>query len=301
MSPDVHAVVVRWRGGDEAAVCLQSLLDHGGPRLAGITLVDSGSGDGGAERLAARFHSVRLLALAENRGFAHAVNRGVDADDQPLQMLLNPDTVVPPGAIDALATLLDKRPQAAAAVPLLEALDGGSQHRWQLRRLPNALRLATGRGGAPAFSIPPSAPCIAEQPAAAAWLIRRPVWRVLGGLDEGFAPAWWEDVDFCARLARRLDDPDLGAWEGFVVQPAARIRHRGGSSVATLGDADFLSAYARNLLRYAARHHAERLAFIRTGLRLSLTARALLRPSRTAAYRTALQATREFSTPPETS
>jgi N-acetylglucosaminyl-diphospho-decaprenol L-rhamnosyltransferase len=293
VSADVDAVVVRWRGGDEAAACLQSLADHGGPRLAGVTLVDSGSGDGGAERLAARFGSVRVLALDDNLGFARAANRGVDAGDAPLQLLLNPDTVLRAGAIDVLAALLDERPRAAGAVPLLESPDGSCQHRWQLRRLPTARRLAGGRGGAAAFSAPPGAPQPVAQPAAAAWLVRRRVWQALGGLDEAFVPAWWEDVDFCARLAAHLDDPGLDIGEGFVVQPAARIGHRGGSSVAALGDAEFLAAYARNLLRYAARHHAARLGLIRAGLRLSLALRAALRPARAAAYRAALQATRE--------
>ncbi len=293
MSADVHAVVVRWRGGDEAAACLQSLADHGGPRLAGVTLVDSGSGDGGAERLAARFGSVRVLALPDNLGFAHAANRGVDASEAPLQLLLNPDTVLRAEAIDALAALLDEHPRAAGAVPLLEHPDGSCQHSWQLRRLPTALRLAGGRGGAPAFSTPPHTPRPVPQPAAAAWLVRRPVWRALGGFDEAFAPAWWEDVDFCARLAARLDDPGLDIAEGFMVQPAARIGHRGGSSLAALGNAGFLAAYTRNLLRYAARHHAGRLGFIRAGLQISLMARAALRPARAAAYRAALRATRK--------
>lgn len=293
MSADVHAVVVRWRGGDEAAVCLQSLADHGGPRLAGVTLVDSGSGDGGAERLAARFGAVRVLALPENLGFAHAANRGVDAGEAPLQLLLNPDTVLRAGALDALAASLDERPRAAGAVPLLEHSDGTCQLRWQLRRLPTALRLAGGRGGAPAFSAPPSTLRPVAQPAAAAWLVRRRVWQALGGFDEAFAPAWWEDVDFCARLAARLDDSGLDLDEGFVVQPSARIGHRGGSSLAALGDAGFLAAYTRNLLRYAARHHAGRLGLVRAGLRISLMARAALRPARAAAYRAALQAIRE--------
>nr|MCU0234796.1 glycosyltransferase family 2 protein [Thermoanaerobaculales bacterium] len=253
MTADVQAVVVRWRGGDEAAACLGSLLALGGPRLGRITLVDSGSGDGGAERLAAAFPAVEVLALAANLGFAHAANRGAAAGGQELVLLLNPDLELRPGAVDALAACLDSRPEAAGAVPLLEGPDGRSQHRWQLRRLPGGLRLASGRGGAAAFASAPRAVAPVEQPAAAAWLIRRRVWEVLGGLDEGFAPAWWEDVDFCARLRDRLRGPDAPAGEGFLVEPSARMAHRGGSSVASLGDAAFLAAFHRNLLRYAAR------------------------------------------------
>jgi hypothetical protein len=294
VTADVQAVVVRWRGGDEAAACLGSLLALGGPRLGRITLVDSGSGDGGAERLAAAFPAVEVLALAANLGFAHAANRGAAAGGQELVLLLNPDLELRPGAVDALAACLDSRPEAAGAVPLLEGPDGRSQHRWQLRRLPGGLRLASGRGGAAAFASAPRAVAPVEQPAAAAWLIRRRVWEVLGGLDEGFAPAWWEDVDFCARLRDRLRGPDAPAGMGFLVEPSARMAHRGGSSVASLGDAAFLAAFHRNLLRYAARRHPAELGLIRAGLRLSLAARALLRPARAAAYRAALQATHEI-------
>ncbi len=87
--------------------------------------------------------------------------------------------------------------------PSSKDTDGVSQHRWQLRRLPTTLRLATGRSGAPAFAATPAAEQPVAQPAAAAWLVRRSVWQALGGFDEAFAPAWWEDVDFCARLEDR--------------------------------------------------------------------------------------------------
>jgi GT2 family glycosyltransferase len=116
------------------------------------------------------------------------------------------------------------------------------------------------------------------------------VWDALGGLDSVFAPAWWEDVDFCARLATSLRDGDLAVNAGFVVEPRARVEHDGGSSVASLGDAAFLAAYYRNLVRFTARHHPDRLPLIRAGLRGSLAARAILRPRRAKAYREALRA-----------
>jgi len=287
----IDAVVVRWRGGDEVSRCLRSLLDLGGARLERVILVDSGSGDGGAKRLAAKFAGVQVVALAENHGFAHAADRGAAEGDAPLLLVLNPDIEITPGALDSLASLLDERPQVAGAVPLLEDMDGTSQHKWQLRNLPTVSRLARGLPGAPAFSAPPTTPVEVAQPAAAAWLVRRSVWEALGGLDPTFAPAWWEDVDFCARLLPLLGSTEFPSDKGFVVQPAARLRHAGGSSVAALSDAAFLTAYYRNLLHYTARHHPGRLRFVRRGLQISLAARALLRPPRRQAYRAAMEAT----------
>ena len=287
---NVAAVVVRWRGGDEIDRCLRSLLAQTGEHLNRIVLVDSGSGDGGADRLATAFPGIEVVALAENRSFAHAANVGAATINDDLIFLLNPDTELADGAVTTLVGALELRPRAAGVVPLLVNPDGSDQHRWQLRRLPTIARLATGRPGAPVFSSPPTTATGVTQPAAAAWLVRREVWLALGGLDETYAPAWWEDVDFCARLANRLGEPGFPADQGFVVIPEARVRHQSGSSLQDLDDAVFLTTYTANLVRFAARHHPHRLALIRAGLQWSLTGRALLRPRRARIYHAARRA-----------
>jgi GT2 family glycosyltransferase len=284
-SARVDAVVVRWRGGREVDHCLESLLGHGGAVLGHIVLVDSGSGDAGADRLRTEFPEVDVVALQRNRSFAWAAARGAERCDGPLLLLLNPDTRVEPGALSCLVEALEERDSAAGAAPALVNPDGSSQHRWQLRRLPGPRRLALGLPGAAQFpKAAPDRPRSVEQPAASAWLIRRRVWDALGGLDPLFAPAWWEDVDFCARLESALAERALMVTEGFITVPAATVVHSGGSSLDRLEDVEFLAVYFRNLIRYAARHHRRSLAMITSGLRLSLAARALARTSRRSAY-----------------
>lgn len=286
----VGAVVVRWRGGDEVRRCLRSLVEHGGTSLARVVLVDSGSGDDGAARLGREFPSIDVVALAENRSFAWAAGRGAARCTEPYLLLLNPDCELKAGSVDTMLEFVDSRPDVAGVVPLLTSEDGRPQHLWQLRRLPGAVRLAAGRGGAPMFPHgPPAEPAPVEQPAAAAWLVRRTVWNALDGLDPQFAPAWWEDVDFCARLNRYLARSG-GVREGFWIVPSAHVIHLGGSSVAHLSDTAFLSAFYANLLRYAGQHHTETMALVRSGLRMSLFMRALLRPSRRLAYLETLRA-----------
>ena len=120
-------------------------------------------------------------------------------------------------------------------------------------------------------------------------MVRRDVWEAVGGLDPTFEPAWWEDVDFCARLTERLGSPGFPANEGFYVEPGARIRHGGGSSVSALGTEAFFTAYYTNLLRYTARHHPGRLGVIRKCLQASLAIRMFLRPEHREAYRAAMR------------
>ncbi len=270
----VAAVIVRWRGGEVAEHCLRSLEAlPAGPEE--VVLVDSGSGDGGVERIVRSFARIRVEELTENVGFAAAANHGVAVTTAPLVLLLNPDTELVGNGLSVLVTRLLDDPDLAGVVPLLENTDGSSQHRWQLRRLPTVLDLALGRSGRPAFSTQPTSARQVPQPAAAAWLVRRTVWRALQGFDEVYRPAWWEDVDFCKRLESRLDTDDFPTEHGFGVEPRARVRHRGGSSVEDLGSEAFRAAFYCNLLRYAELHHAQSIGLIRLGLRISNALRRL--------------------------
>jgi len=284
MNGTVGAVIVRYRGGEEVVRCLASLREQGGLRLQRTVLVDSGSGDGGAERLAEAFPEVTVVALEKNRSFAHAANEGAACLDAPYLLLLNPDAELTAGCLDRLTDVLDGQPGTAGSVPLLVKPDGRLQDRWQLRRLPGPVRLALGLSGRPAFRKPPVVITPVAQPAASCWLLRRSVWDHLGGLDEEFAPAWWEDVDLCKRLQLGLQRGELPVQQGFVCVPQASVFHVGGSSVAAIGDEAFQTAYFTNLTRYVRRHHAAAANLVSATLRLSLVARAVVRPRQCATY-----------------
>ena len=77
-------------------------------------------------------------------------------------------------------------------------------------------------------------------------MIRRDVWEKLGGLDEGFHPVWFEDVDLCRRA---LD-------AGFEIDylPHVKAAHRGGHSVSHLPAGCRMHYWYGSLLRYAAKH-----------------------------------------------
>lgn len=278
----VTAVVVRWRGGAEVHRCLASLVTWGGPHLAEVVLVDSGSQDRGADRLAVHFPEVRVLRLRDNEGFAAAANAGwAIAREHDAILIVNPDCVLPPGAVTGLAGFVASRPGCAGAVPRLVGPDGGSQHRWQLRRLPSMARLASGRSGAPVWTeAPPAVPAPVPQPAAACWLVRGRVWEALGGLDSRFRRAWWEDVDFC----RRLRDSGRGA---LWVVPQVVVRHIGASSLGAVPPETFLPIFFGNLVEYVRRHHPRHLLWIRPALAASLLARGLVHRDRRSAYRCA--------------
>jgi GT2 family glycosyltransferase len=277
--PELTGVVVHWHDEEHLAALLAAWPRD--PRFE-LVVVDNGSTAGlDLTSLAfARPHAepppARLLSPGRNLGFAGGANAGVAMARAPVVLILNPDAVPEPGALEALLAGFAEYPDAAGLAPRLGAPDGAPQHGWQLRRLPSAwtcwlqVLLVPPRLGA---RREPPAGAPVEQPAAAALALRREALAAVGGFDERFFPAWFEDVD----LARRL----RAAGAVICYWPEARFRHRLGASVPRLGYGAFLWIYYRNLLRYLRKHHGRAwAAAARLTLPLGMTLRLVLLPLR---------------------
>jgi N-acetylglucosaminyl-diphospho-decaprenol L-rhamnosyltransferase len=91
-------------------------------------------------------------------------------------------------------------------------------------------------------------------------MIRAEAFDRLGGFDEGFWPAWWEDVDFCRRLR------SAGYRIRYVAD--AVFTHQGGASVEALGARSFERVFAANRRRYVRKHHGRAAAAFIGGLGL---------------------------------
>lgn len=269
--PLLAGVVVHWKNEAELAELVEAWPAD--PR-AELVVVDN-SGTLPEEAPAAWRGKARLLRPGGNRGFGGGVNAGVAATAAPWVLILNPDAKPLPGAVEALLSAAAES-TAAGLVPALEWPDGRSQCEWQLQPLPSAAALLlqvfflAGRRG-PREEPPAGTPI--GQPAAAALALRRAVLEEIGGFDEGFFPAWFEDVD----LARRLEQQG----HECVYLPQSRFAHAAGSSLPALGYGPFLFVYYRHLCRYLTKHHGTAAArAARALLPLSMLLRLLLLPLR---------------------
>jgi hypothetical protein len=286
--PELSGIAVCWGG----ASGLEELIAAwpADPRFE-LVVVDNGPAGEVNARLAAvkagAPAGVHVLEPGVNLGFAGGINAGLAAAQAPAVLLLNPDAVPEPGALEALLDGLAAHPEAAGLAPQLVGPDGRPQHRWQLRRLPGVATLLAQAAFLPAGGgtrEEPAEGAAVEQPAAAALLLRRSALEAAGGLDAGFHPAWFEDVDLARRLAAA--GATLRYW------PRAVFRHRLGSSVPRLGYGRFLWIYDRNLVRYLGKHHGRGAALLARALlpAAALTRLALLplrRPRRAASRREA--------------
>jgi len=250
----VGIVIVSWNSAEVLPSTLKSCLNL---QDVGIVVVDNASSDGSAE-LARGYSGVTVIANRNNLGFAGGVNQGIAAlPNCPVVLLLNPDAE-PVRGIREMAAAAELPGVGAVGGRLVDA-EGRTQHGFQVRRFPTPGALAGEVLGLNRVfpmnpwnrhwrmvGFDPDLPCEVEQPAGAFLMVNRSAWETVGGLDESFHPAWFEDVDFCLRLKRK----------GYSIRyfPTAVARHVGGHSASRLTWRDRQLFWYDNLLRYAARH-----------------------------------------------
>jgi N-acetylglucosaminyl-diphospho-decaprenol L-rhamnosyltransferase len=129
MSVDLLVVILNYATRDLLRDCLRSLEAQSGVRCE-VCVVDNASPDGSAEMVEREFPRVRLLRNPENNGFSAGNNLGLrtfgwpEAGRSRYVMLLNPDTVVPEGALAAMVAYADAHPDAGVIGPRLLLPDG---------------------------------------------------------------------------------------------------------------------------------------------------------------------------------
>jgi N-acetylglucosaminyl-diphospho-decaprenol L-rhamnosyltransferase len=271
-------IIVTYNSGRHIEACLRALAAQD----CEILVVDNASQDDTVACVKALAEVVRLelITISRNIGFAAGVNQGARASGGEVVVLLNPDAVAEPHAIDALLECVATSGAAAVGGALL-ASDGGVAQGFVFRRLPTLVSLLCEVllvnqlwPGNPVnrryrcLDADTSVPQEVEQPAGACLAVRRTVWDQLQGMDAAFYPVWFEDVDFCARLRE--------AGEKIWYCPEARFHHSGAHSVGELNFADKQSFWYENMLRYARKHFATwQVLILRMGIVLGMGLRML--------------------------
>lgn len=107
---DVSVIIVNWNTRDLLRGCLSSIFAGTTQIGVEVIVVDNASSDDSPRMVAAEFPGVRLIANAENRGFAAANNQGMRVARGKYVLLLNPDTVVLDRAIERVFAFADENP-----------------------------------------------------------------------------------------------------------------------------------------------------------------------------------------------
>lgn len=249
---DLSILIVTWNSERWIDRCLRSIPAACEGLRYEVVVHDNASNDATLTLV----HDANVIRSSTNAGFGAGTNRAFAQSRGRYVFLLNPDCELAPKALTQLFAFMESHPQIAAAAPLLMDDAGHVQREFQLRRLPTLRSLAAEvllidklfpKNAVTASyryrELDLTEPRRIEQPAAAALLLRREVIDEIGMFDEQFAPAWFEDVDFCRRLAEAKKE----VW----VVPAARVRHYGGASLEHIRFEGFVDVWYRNMWRYA--------------------------------------------------
>jgi O-antigen biosynthesis protein len=165
---------------------------------------------------------VVLVANQVNLGFAAGCNQAASMARSSLLLFLNDDSTVDDGCIEALLRAASEDTSVGAVGARIRSVDGTLQEAgsvlWR-----DGSTTHVGEGLAPESERYRQARDV-DYASANGLLVTRRAWDVVGGFDERYYPAYFEDVDLCLSLAAK----------GFRVryEPRARITHRGSQSTS---------------------------------------------------------------------
>ena len=241
---DLSIIIVSFNARPDLERCLASLHQWPPTTPHEIIVVDNQSGDGSADA-ARHWGDVRVVEAGANLGFARASNVGIRASHGTNLLLLNSDTIVPPGAVDGLVEELGRDDTVAVVGPRL--VDAAGRAELSFGRMIGPLNELRQKRLARSGDVDELTRRrqYHDWVSGACLLVRRADADAVGGLDERFF-MYTEDVDFCAAIRAR--------GRRVLFTPDVEIVHLRGRSAAAAPEATS-GAYRRSQIAFYEKHH----------------------------------------------
>jgi len=256
-SPEISVVIVGWNAEHYLELCLESLRKDPPKRSMEVLVSDNASTDGSVEMIEAKFPWVKLIKNSENLGFSKGNNVAIRKCKGRYIALVNPDVIVFPGCLDALADFLDQNPKVGNVGPKVLNPDMSMQS--TCRRFPTlwnnfcsasglSTRFKNSRffAGEHMFYFPHDRTLPVDVIVGCFSMIRREAMDTVGLLDEDLF-MYGDDVDWCRRARN-------AGWE-VVFYPGGRAIHDRGKITAPY-PVRFAVAQQKSVLHYWKKHHS---------------------------------------------
>lgn len=224
----VCALLLNYRGVAMTLQCVRDLLAVENVGLR-VVVLDNASGadevaelQAGVAALDARQHTVRVVCLDDNLGFAEGMNRGIalaQKESIPYVLVLNNDMRLPKDFVRPLVDVLQNDASVGAVGPTIIHPDGSV---WaeggEIAFVPNGLRLIRHGKQPSALTAGPEE---VEFLTGACMMMRTAAANDVGGFDRDYF-MYWEDVEISCKLRRR--------GLRIIWLPWVRVEHLGGQS-----------------------------------------------------------------------
>jgi GT2 family glycosyltransferase len=231
--------------------CLESVYANAPSREFEVIVVDNASSDRSCEAIESRYPCVRIIRNSRNVGFSIANNQALEIAEGEHLLLLNSDTIVPPGNLDKLIEAMKGDNSLGIVAPKLEYPDGSLQMSYgpipnlfvafctffDVKRLfPTSARQriaqsglvkAVGKSGGGYlswFSAKSPETKLMDKDTyvtGACMLIRRECYEQVGGLDPGFF-MYVDDADYSLRVHQK-------GWKILYLAEATIVHIKGGT------------------------------------------------------------------------
>lgn len=228
MKPEISIITVGMNHLSFVKEMLESLYSTGKPKVSfELIFVDNCSTDGTIDFIRENYPSVKLIQNKEKYGFARNNNIGVEHATGNYILILNPDIILTPGAIDKLYNYAVNNQSCGIVAPKLENRDGSLQY--SARKFPSIKtllnRIITKGNDDSAnknvqsylmTNLPMDEPSEVDWCMGAALLLSHKFYNKLNGFDEKFF-LYVEDMDLCYRCW------ELG--KKVIYYPLSRMTH----------------------------------------------------------------------------
>lgn len=238
----ISVIILCWNGEEFIGPCLEALLAQADQSVE-VMVVDNASIDSSVSLIRQYESKVRLIQNDFNFGFSGGNNIGLKAATGEVLILLNQDTIIQPQYLSIIAETCRNKGIGIVGCKALYPDGQTIQHAGGEIMKPSAFTRHFGQHKKNTTTNEELMDV--DYVTGAALAIQRETYHRIGGLDEGFYPALYEDVDYCYR-ARRA---------GFrvVYQPCAAIIHREAGSMSDAVRFSYLIGN-RSRMRFVLRH-----------------------------------------------
>ncbi len=226
---DISFIIINWNTKQLLLDCIASIYATVRQARFEIIVTDNDSTDGSREAVAQFHPDVILLANERNEGFARANNRAIRRMRGRYAVLLNSDTLLKEGAIDALFGFMESHPDVGMCGPQLLYADGTKQT--SIGTYPEVFSELVSRSAARLVSRkkPVAVQTVGSRQVdfiiGACMFVRKSTIDAVGMLDEDYF-FFYEEIDWCFRITR-------AGWHIFHL-PDIEIFHFGGQSTKNL-------------------------------------------------------------------